>query len=156
MKLKKVIYENGVYRWTCETDEVQKQYECTVSVRMGFGVSAFMMLAGILVLRNEELVLMFLSCGITVLIAMACGRFLLNRKENETVPYMMTKDGIRVREGRGVSYISFKRVHYAEARENLIMLHTRFSKIPVYIPREDIEQISGIIGKLVDGKGKTA
>ena len=155
MELKKVLFENGVYRWSCGTDDVQKQYECTVSVRMGVGVSAFMMLAGSLVLRNEELVLMFLSCGITVLITIICGRFLLNRKECETVPYMMTENGIRIREGRGVSYISFKRVHYAEARDNLVMLHTRFSKIPVYIPREDFEQIRGIIEERVEEKGKT-
>ena len=147
MELKKAVYENGVYRWRCETGDEFKQYESRLGIRMAVGICLFLMTVGMMVLKDIELILMFLTCGIVILIALVTGRYVLTRPGNETVPYELRKDYIRIREGRGSSFVNFKRVLYTETRGNMILLHTRFSHVPVYIPEEDFEVISGEIIK---------
>lgn len=149
MELKKVVCENGVCRWRCETDEVYRQFEYTRAVRTGAFINGFMLLFGFLVLRGEYLLLMVLTCGIISLIVMACSRYILNRPGNETIPFELREDYIRTREGRGSVIVSFSSVRYIETQRNRVDLFTRFSRIPIYIPEEDFDQISRLIADRV-------
>jgi len=155
MELKKVVFENGVYRWRCESDEEFMQFEYRCGIRTGLAVSAIMLLLGFLLLKDEKLFIMILTCGIVVLIVLAACNYVLNRPEMEIVPYELRNDGIRIREGRGCTFVDFKRVRYMDTRENRIMLHTRFSHIPVYIPQEDFVAISDLITERVKEQSRT-
>ena len=97
----------------------------------------------------------FITCGITVLITLVTGGYVLNRSKTEIIPYELREDCIRFREGRGSTFVNFKSVRYTDTRGNRIMLHTRFSHIPVYIPQEDFVTISDLIAKRVNEQRKT-
>ena len=148
MELKKVESENGVLRWKCEADEDMNRFDSSRSV-------PFILPLGFLLFRDEKFPIMLLSCGITVLIVIVCSLCLLNRKKHEAVSYTLTEDDIRLQEGTEMIFVSFRRVRYMEVRENnRIILHTRFSQIPVYIPQEDFDVIRGLIEKRIEEKGK--
>ena len=155
MKLKNVWFEDGTWHWQCVAGDAWKQYECRYAIQIGFWVSAFMMLLGLLILRDGEILLMLLSCGITMLIAITCGHFLLKRKTCEILPFTMTEKGIRIKEGKESSYVRFRSVRYAETRENQVILHTRFSTVPVSIPLEDFTAVYCLIEEFIAKSGKT-
>ena len=154
MELKKIVYENGIYRWRCESDEEFKQFEYQCGIRTGLAISAIMLVLGFLLLKDEKLIIMILTCGIIILIVHAACRYALNRSKVEIVPYELRNDGIRIQEGRGCTFVDFKSVRNTDTRGNRIMLHTRFSHIPVYIPQEDFVTISELIAKRVNEQNK--
>ena len=155
MEVDKITCENGVYHWRCKADEDLNRFECSRSVRMGLGTGIFMLLAGFLLLRGEMLLIMILACALTVLITLACGLYVLNTKTREFLPYTLTENDIRLREGRNMTFVSFKRVRYVESRSDRLILYTRFSKIPVYLPQEDPELIRALIEQRVLEKSRS-
>ena len=154
MELKKVVCKDGVYSWSCVTDMEFRQFEAAYAVRMGLGICAFMLLLGLLCLRDEMLLLMLLTCGIILLIVFAVSRIVMNLPGNETVPFEMGEGYIRLRQGRGSIFVNLKRVICMETLGNRIILHTRRSHIPVYLPQEDFDRMSGLIAARIEDSGR--
>ena len=155
MELKKVVYENGIYRWSCESDEEFTHFEYRRGIIIGLIVAFLGLLFGLLLLKDEARIIAIITSGITILIALVTGSYVLNRPQIEIIPYELMENCIKFREGRGSSFVNFKRVRYTDTRENRIMLHTRFSHIPIYIPQEDFGPISELIAKRVKEQNKT-
>jgi hypothetical protein len=154
MELKKVVYENGIYRWSCESDEEFTHFEYRCGIRTGLIVALLGLLFGIFLLKDEKRIIAIITSGITILIALAVGSYILKKSKTETIPYELREDCIKFREGRGTTFVNFKRVLYTDTRANRIMLHTRFSHIPVYIPQEDFGPISELIAKRIKEQSK--
>ena len=155
MELKTVACKDGVYSWRCKTDYEFKLYEYHYALRMGWFISGFMILLGILLSFVEEyfLALVF-TCAIIFLIVLTVSRYVLNRPGFETIPFQMTEDFVRFREGRGCTFVSFKSVVRIETEGNRIDLYTKHSKYPVYIPEEDFEPLRDLIIRNVEEKSR--
>ena len=157
MDLKTVAYRDGVYRWKCRTDDEFRQYEYSRALRLGWLICGILLLLGALLLPlDETFLMMLLTCGILFAIVFAVSRYILNRPGFETVPFEMTEESVRFREGRGRIYVSFRSVTRVEEVDGRLDLYTRFTRYPVYIPEEDFEPVRDLILRRVrECGGKT-
>ena len=112
---------DGAYSRTCEVDDAYERDTYRITMLSCGGICAFMLLA------------------------FGLSKLMLSGTGHMQIPYRMMVSEIKIGDGKGTRYVSYKSVKQAEPEGNKIRLHTRFGTSVVFIPEEDAEVIGGYI-----------
>ena len=154
MNLKAVRYADGVYTWRCPVGDAHREAMFRRSVRRAALICGFLALIALPMQRDGTCVLLSAFSACFFLFVLGVSWIVRHSPCGEFVPYEMTDEYIRIGTGRESVLVCFSRILRAEAEEDRIVLHTRFTKIPVYVPAADLDGIRELISRCIGEQGK--
>ncbi len=146
-----MIYQDGIYYWTCEVDKEYKRHNFRVTMMASFIISIALILVTVLTTSDATAIgAMFLTCILVIVIALIIGLWKSSPSSHLVMPYQMNEQYVCIGKGKSSYYVNFKYVNDVETRDNKIILHTRFSKTIIFVPEEDYTQIKEYILRRVE------